>query len=366
MTLPNIKEEKILETLTIRDILGTQSQLTDLEASFRGKHISILGKGNSGKICPFDADEVWGVNNVATQPEYAGKKIHRLFAFDESLEPQYTDEMKKFAPIISFQKYKDIDYPLESILKEFNTRYFTNTISYMIAYAIYCRVRKISVYGVDVSFGAPYAQENRGVEYWIGRAEQLGIEVYCPEKSHLLRTVYGNLYGEIGHCNMLLYVHERINLINILPKCGRYSDAIKAQNAWWVLFPKEDEARAHGLVSQRASDGSLSFGFAESPRQRYVRVQEAIKKGAAINTDDAVFLKEYEKDVKGNDAITYGEYASDVQMPPEVWMYLRDTLRELEAKGSLPFGLISAYEKLILAKEVPAEPVGARNDPKGV
>lgn len=334
-----------MESLGINDFKSEKTVNNNLS----GKHVIILGKGNSGRICTFDADEVWGVNNVASQtvpcpdcdkgkikdqdcPRCNGtnailmypQKFHKLFAFDESLEPQYTDDMKKYAPIVSSQKYADIPYPLDSILKEFNTRYFTNTISYMIAYAIYNKVKKISVYGVDVSFGAPYAQENRGVEYWMGRAEQSGIEVYCPDKSHLLRTVYGNLYGEIGHCNMLLYVHERLNLINLLPHSGTYSEAIKAQNAWWVLFPKEDEAKAHGLQVQRSPDGSMTFGFTSG---------------------------------------STGEYVSDVQMPPEVWLYLKNLLIDMEAKGQLPFGVISAYEKIVLAKEEPLSKVGSRNDP---
>lgn len=308
-----------------------------------GKHISILGKGNSGIICPFDADEIWGVNNVASQtvpcPECTEKTItgtcpacngngtqlmypkqfHKLFAFDESLEKWYTDDMKKRGPIVSWQPYKDIDYPLDEILAEFKTRYFTNSISYMIAYAIYMKVKKISVYGVDVAFGAPYAQENRGVEYWMGRAEERGIEVFCPEKSHLLRTVYGKLYGEIGKCNMLLYVHERLNLINIMPKAGTYSDSIKAQNAWWVLMPKEDEAKAHGLQVQRQPNGDLTF------------------------------------------AATQGEYATDIQMPMEVWEYIRKLMIKLEKEGQLNFGVISAYEKIVLGKEDTHGPVGAGN-----
>ena len=317
--------------------------------NLEGKHIAILGKGNSGSICPFDADETWGVNNVASQttpcpdcnngkikdqpcPRCNGtnkflmypKGIQKTFAFDESLEPWYTDEMKKYSPVVSWQPYADIKYPIDEILAYFKTRYMTNTISYMIAYAIYMKVRKISVYGVDVSFGAPYAQENRGVEYWLGQAEARGIEVYCPDKSHLLRTVYGNLYGEMGHCNMQLYLHERINLINILPKDGSYSDAIKAQNAWWVLFPKQDEAEAHGVVVQRGADGNMSFSCAK------------------------------------------GEYVSDVQMPPEVWKYLKDTLIELEQTKHLPFGVISAYEKIVLAKEDPHSDVGSRNDLRGI
>jgi hypothetical protein len=298
-----------------------------------GKHIVILGKSGSGYLCPFDGDEHWGVNNVASQtalcPDCEGKgkkeeisclkcqgtgkilqyerKFDKLFAFD-FLDKAYTDEMKKYAPVMSWQPYADIRYPLEDVLAEFKTRYFTNTISYMIAYAAYLKASKISVYGVDISFGAPYAQENRGVEYWLGRAQERGIEVYYPPKSHLLRTVYGNLYGEVNECNMLFYLGERINLINILPRQGHYSDAIKSQNAWWVLFPKDDEAKEHNVKFLKDPAGNMSF---------------------QVPT----------------------EYASDVQMPPEVWQFLRDIMINMETTGTLPYGLISVYEKLVLGKE---------------
>ncbi len=270
------------------------------------KSVAILGKSMTGITCPFDTDEVWGVNNVASQPEYAGKKFDKLFAFD-ILPPEYTVGMKKFGPVMSWQEYGNLKYPLEDVIVEFNTRYFTNTISYMLAYAAYLRIPKIYIYGVDVTFGATYAQENRGVEYWIGRAQERGLEIIVPPDSHLLRTVDGVMYGVRDHCNMLLYLNERINLINILPREGTYSDSLKAQNAWWVLFPKQDEAEAHKVQVQKDPAGNMSF---QCP----------------------------------------SEFVSDVHMPPETWEYLRNRLRTLEKEGHLPFGVISAYEKLILSK----------------
>ncbi len=311
------------------------------------KSVTILGKSMTGIECPFDTEEIWGVNNVAGQMmacpvcKGAGKIINaipagmsstappetpcetckgtgqvlmfqkgmqKLFAFD-ILPKEYTDGMKKYAPVCTWQDYGDIKYPIEEIIKEFKgTRYFTNTISYMLAYATYLRIPVIKIYGVDVTFGAAYAQENRGVEYWIGRAQERGLEVIVPPSSHLLRTVSGAMYGIRDNCNMLLYLHERINLINVLPKMGRYPDAIKAHNAWWVLFPKDDEAKANGVQINRDPQGNLSFN-------------------------------------------TPKEFLSDVHMPPETWEFLRNSLIDLEQKGQLPFGVISAYEKIVLGKE---------------
>ena len=348
------------------------------------KSVTILGKSGSGRDCPFDTEEVWGVNNVAEHPDFRGalssiklvakgsgytsppavsfegdgsgiqaqaflegdqvcridvfdpgsgyscppvvtlsggggsgalaevkvspkRKIDKLFAFDEALEQGYTDGMKRFAPIMSWQKYADIPFPLEEVIARFGTRYFTNTVSYMLAYAIFLKIPIIKIYGVDTSFGAPYAQENRGVEYWLGRAEEGGVTVINHPESHLLRTISGAIYGDLDHCNMMLHLNERINLINILPREGSYSDVLKAQNAWWVLFPKEDEAKAHNVQVQKLPDGSLNFQCAT-------------------------------------------EYLSDVHMPPETWQFLRDLLVKMEKTGHLPFAAITAYEKLILAK----------------
>ncbi len=348
------------------------------------KSVTIMGKAGTGVLCPFDTEEMWGVNNVASHPEYSGgiqsikllsagmdyklppkvtiegeggqgvvaesylngegvasitvknqgygfkvppkviisggggrgaeasvtvfplRKFHKLFAFD-LLEKDYTDGMKKFAPIMSWQDYADIKYPLEEVIKEFDTRYFTNTVSYMMAYVAYLKIPEIKLYGVDVSFGAPYAQENRGVEYWIGRAEERGVKVFVPKECQLIRTVSGAMYGERDHCNVMLYLHERINLINLLPRSGNYSDALKAQNAHWVLMPKSDEAEAHKIQVNRDASGNTNF---QCPQ----------------------------------------EFLSDVHMPPETWEFIRGILRDLEAKKELPFSAITAYEKLILAK----------------
>ena len=322
-------------TLTSRDILTVDNLIKEIEEKTKLDYVIILGKAVTGKECPFDADEVWGVNNVADQPEFAGKKIHKLFAFD-LLDKDYTDLMKKNAPICSWQDYGDVKFPLEEVRARFKTDYFTNTVSYMVAYAIFIGVKKIGIYGVDVAFGAPYAQENRGVEYWIGRAVEAGIEVVAPVQSQLMRTISGVIYGVKDACNVMLYLHERVNLINMLPREGHYSDALKAQNAWWVLFPKEDEAKAHGVVVQRSPDGTMNFGF-KDPNQLNAEITAAT---AAGNLKEVEMLKN----------VKAGEYLFDCHLPPEVWVFLRDLLRDLESKGKMNFGLLTTYEKLILAK----------------
>lgn len=68
-------------------------------------------------------------------------------------------------------------YPLEKIVNGYGSRYFTNSISYMIAYAIYMGYEKIILKGVDVDSKSEYIFERPSIAYWCGRAESEGIEV---------------------------------------------------------------------------------------------------------------------------------------------------------------------------------------------
>lgn len=68
-------------------------------------------------------------------------------------------------------------YPLEQITKRYKSRYFTNTISYMIAFAMYKGYKHITLSGVDLEPDSEWAFERPSVAYWVGRAEGLGIVV---------------------------------------------------------------------------------------------------------------------------------------------------------------------------------------------
>jgi len=76
--------------------------------------------------------------------------------------------------------------------------YFNNTISWMIAHAIYQGYKTIGIYGVDMALDgvhgqSEYSHQRPSVEFWIGVARGLGIEVVMPQESEILKT--GFLYG---------------------------------------------------------------------------------------------------------------------------------------------------------------------------
>ena len=86
-----------------------------------------------------------------------------------------------------------VAYPREEVIDEFG-RYFTNSVSWMIAHAILEGATTIGIYGVDMAQGGEYSAQRPSCEYFLGLAAGLGIELIIAETSDLLKTT--SLYGE--------------------------------------------------------------------------------------------------------------------------------------------------------------------------
>jgi hypothetical protein len=93
-------------------------------------------------------------------------------------------------------------YPLDEITARFG-RYFTSTVSYMIAMAIHAHASEIFLFGVDMKTSSEYAYQRPCVEYMIGLAQGSGIEVCIHDQSPLLKSkgLYGYEKGEVGWIN---------------------------------------------------------------------------------------------------------------------------------------------------------------------
>lgn len=78
-------------------------------------------------------------------------------------------------------------------------RYFTNTISWMIAYTIAQLLEggdepgEIALYGIDMAVGTEFSAQRPSCEYWLGMAEGMGLTVTVARRADLLKSAY--LYG---------------------------------------------------------------------------------------------------------------------------------------------------------------------------
>lgn len=179
--------------------------------------VILYGLGPSRLECPFDC-ETWGVNHAFQAPET--KRLDKLFLFHKPKEIilpiMHTDMNAAFAfipywdwgllkrvsheglDVISLYKIEGVKsrkYPLERITRKFKTDYFLNSLCYVIAYAIDKGYGKIRFYGVDMATTSERRMEKGGMEFWIGYAMGLGIEIEITRNSNLLKTRTGYPFG---------------------------------------------------------------------------------------------------------------------------------------------------------------------------
>lgn len=138
--------------------------------------IDILGTGPSLKFYDWSSDnEKWTVGAAAKCLFDGGKDIDIFFCFHKG----HADDNQDFIRD-KYKKSKIIDnenYPLEEIISRFKSKYFTNSISYMIALAITKKPEKIRFAGVDMALYSEYAFERPSVSFWAGIAMANGIEI---------------------------------------------------------------------------------------------------------------------------------------------------------------------------------------------
>jgi len=124
-------------------------------------------------------------------------QIHHRHSYDQTImrdhsHHEWMSQQTDF-PIYMQNKEPDIpcsvEFPKDAILSKFR-RYFTNSISWEIALAIYEGFKKIYIFGVDMAQDGEYAFERPSVEYFCGYAEGAGIDLVVPEKSDLLKTMW--------------------------------------------------------------------------------------------------------------------------------------------------------------------------------
>lgn len=183
--------------------------------------VAIVGFTGTRELAPYnDPDfEIWTVNNLYrfvprqdrifelhTREQIAADLTHGVDG------KTYVEEMAAMKiPVYMQEQYPDIPssikYPLDEMIREFGVdrsnvnhtpdAYFTNSISFMIALAIYEGFKEIHVYGVDMAVGVEYIEQRPSCEYYLGIAKGRGIKVYIPIESDLLKTrfIYG--YDEV-------------------------------------------------------------------------------------------------------------------------------------------------------------------------
>ena len=187
--------------------------------TLQGKNIAIVAMGQSqidfhlSQTHSVEFDEVWAINAmIGVLPN-----IDRAFILDPMSRFLDTEDagtmtsmMRNKLPLVDYPIYScELDervpaveeYPLKQIIKYSRSAYLNNTVAYAIAYALWSKVKQISIFGVDFTYqtNMHFAEAGRGcVEFWIGKCINQGIKVGIAPRSSLLDTdvdTKNKLYG---------------------------------------------------------------------------------------------------------------------------------------------------------------------------
>ena len=170
-------------------------------------NIAIVGLGGSyadyiaARVASQEFDEGWGINCIGAiihvDKTFMMDPVSRFLDTDNAgtqtgVARQFLKTNKK--PVITCQLDKRVKhlelFPLKEVTLELGYCYFNNTVAYAIAYAIWKKVNKISLYGIDYTYkNVSMAESGRAcVEFWCAIAVTKGIKLEVAHRSSLLDT----------------------------------------------------------------------------------------------------------------------------------------------------------------------------------
>ena len=207
VSFAGFKDDATLERIKGTAMKVIRENITKLYKT-KVKKVAIVGTAMTFKDAPYSDPswELWGLNdhwnNMPRATRWFEANYEAACKAPVSHQPSITraDWLRKCPiPVYMEQHYEDIPmsirYPFDEIndwvseLDPNGRNYFTNSVSYMIALALYERFDIIHLYGVDMAVGSEYEKQRPSCEWWLGIAKGLGIELYIPDQSDLLKCM---------------------------------------------------------------------------------------------------------------------------------------------------------------------------------
>jgi hypothetical protein len=185
----------------------TRSKSRKTAGEVQNPTVYIVGFAPSWTETPWDdGGERWGMNALhKLAPDKPFDRWYQLHDIDEHHKDDRDEHVGWLRgsklPIVMWpehvEKYGDeipnaVPYPKAEVIEKFG-KYFTNTVSWMIAHALYEGRENIGVFGVDMAQDSEYGHQRPSCEYFVGWARGMGVNVHIPDTSDLLKAPF--LYG---------------------------------------------------------------------------------------------------------------------------------------------------------------------------
>ena len=189
------------------------------QSNLDGANIAIVAMGESqldyhlSVSHGHEFDEVWAINAMAG----IARQVDKVFMLDPASRFLDTDDagsqthlmkkvLKEYPGPIYTCELDDrcsnlVEFPLLDVVKETGSSYLNNTVAFAVAFAMYNRVGRINMFGVDFTYkgNLHFAEAGRAcVEFWLSKCISAGIVVSVAPRSGLLDTdlpIQEKIYG---------------------------------------------------------------------------------------------------------------------------------------------------------------------------
>jgi len=240
-----------------------------------GSHPGTRGDFDFSRV---DAD-VW-VFNEALRSDWCKRadavfQLHQPVIWRSSTnrnDPKHYEWLKTTSvPVYMLDHFEDVPasvkYPLDEIIADVfgnnqQIPYFTSSIAYAIALAVYRGYKRIEIYGVEMETQTEYEHQRIGVAYWIGIAVGRGIEINFHSRTMFIEPLYGYEGGtkiEIEH------YQARVDELGKLAIDARadFEVALKRINEALDKFGKDYNAGLIDIDNQIAACGQQAHRFGQ-------------------------------------------------------------------------------------------------------
>jgi hypothetical protein len=225
-----------------------------------------------------DSWEIWGLNELYRY--MPADRFHRWFEIhDRPYLEETEDGVQHMAdlpkalhgvPIYMQKHHEDIPtsirFPVERLVEQLDSDYWTNCPAYMIGVAIAMGYEEIAIYGVDMAQETEYAYQRPCCEHWLGVATGMGIKTSVPPESDLLKTLGLYAYDGAGSILVLKLRDRRKYLETMMADRQKILKKLAA----------EYERKKLGLTGQfeRARGAIGELGLQEASEKRDERIVE--------------------------------------------------------------------------------------------
>ena len=154
-----------------------------------------------------DEFEIWAIAHACLgEPLPRVDRIFEIHKWDEAIKWGSPQAWAMFPNVPVYIQEKRVDvphsiaFPFDDIAAKFNIfpdrkeANMSNSISWMVALAIAEGFEEIHIYGVNMSHHTEYGTQKPSCEYYMGLAKGMGIAVYVPPESDLMKSYF--LYGK--------------------------------------------------------------------------------------------------------------------------------------------------------------------------